>query len=65
MIARPRPLRKSGNIEVKRSVARTARGLPIDAVVQTACWVRQEPVFDSPLNLGAHCAKGASVASTA
>ena len=24
-------------------------------------WVRQEPVFDSPLNLGAHCAKGASV----
>ena len=24
-------------------------------------WTRQEPVFDSPLNLGAHCAKGASV----
>jgi len=24
-------------------------------------WVRQEPVFDSPLNLGAHCAKGASI----
>jgi formate dehydrogenase major subunit len=24
-------------------------------------WVRQEPVFDSPLNLGAHFAKGASV----
>jgi formate dehydrogenase major subunit len=23
--------------------------------------VRQEPVFDSPLNLGAHCAKGASI----
>ena len=24
-------------------------------------WVRQEPVFDSPLNLGAHCAKGAAI----
>ena len=24
-------------------------------------WVRQEPVFDSPLNMGAHCAKGAAV----
>jgi formate dehydrogenase major subunit len=30
-------------------------------VVQNGVWVRQEPVFDSPLNLGAHCAKGASV----
>jgi formate dehydrogenase major subunit len=24
-------------------------------------WTRQEPVFESPINLGAHCAKGASV----
>ena len=24
-------------------------------------WVRQEPVFDSPISLGAHCAKGASI----
>ena len=28
---------------------------------KTAFWVRQEPVFDSPINLGAHCAKGASL----
>ena len=28
---------------------------------QNGVWVRQEPVFDSPINLGAHCAKGASV----
>src|SRR5439155_1335715 len=33
----------------------------IDAVVQNGVWIRQEPVFDSPLNLGAHCAKGASI----
>jgi formate dehydrogenase major subunit len=24
-------------------------------------WVRQEPVFDSPINMGAHCAKGAAI----
>ena len=36
-------------------------GCAIDAVVRNGVWVRQEPVFDSPINLGAHCAKGASV----
>jgi len=53
---------KSGSIEVKRSVCtHCSVGCAIDAVVQNGVWVRQEPVFDSPLNLGAHCAKGASV----
>jgi formate dehydrogenase major subunit len=48
--------------EVKRSVCtHCSVGCAIDAVVQNGVWVRQEPVFDSPLNLGAHCAKGASV----
>jgi formate dehydrogenase major subunit len=36
-------------------------GCAIDAVVENGVWVRQEPVFDSPINLGAHCAKGAAV----
>jgi formate dehydrogenase major subunit len=36
-------------------------GCAIDATVENGVWMRQEPVFDSPLNLGAHCAKGASV----
>ncbi|HEX6319009.1 MAG TPA: formate dehydrogenase subunit alpha [Burkholderiales bacterium] len=50
------------NIEVKRTVCtHCSVGCAIDAVVQNGVWVRQEPVFDSPLNLGAHCAKGASV----
>src|SRR5947207_13146571 len=49
-------------IEVKRTVCtHCSVGCAIDAVVQNGVWVRQEPVFDSPLNLGAHCAKGASV----
>ena len=33
----------------------------IDAVVENGVWTRQEPVFESPINLGAHCAKGASI----
>jgi len=51
-----------GKTEVKRTVCtHCSVGCAIDAVVQNGVWVRQEPVFDSPLNLGAHCAKGAAV----
>ncbi len=47
--------------EIKRTVCtHCSVGCAIDAVVQHGVWVRQEPVFDSPINLGAHCAKGAA-----
>ncbi|MDQ6621574.1 MAG: formate dehydrogenase subunit alpha [Pseudomonadota bacterium] len=51
---------------VRREVHRTvcthcSVGCAIDAVTENGVWVRQEPVFDSPINLGAHCAKGASI----
>ncbi|HEY1325934.1 MAG TPA: formate dehydrogenase subunit alpha [Casimicrobiaceae bacterium] len=51
---------------VKREIHRTvcthcSVGCSIDAVVDNGVWVRQEPVFDSPINLGAHCAKGAAI----
>ena len=36
-------------------------GCAIDAEVKGGVWVGQEPNFDSPFNLGGHCAKGASV----
>ena len=36
-------------------------GCTVTAEVQNGVWVGQEPSFDSPFNLGAHCAKGASV----
>src|ERR671924_577868 len=53
---------ETGKLEVKRTVCtHCSVGCAIDAVVQNGVWIRQEPVFDSPLNLGAHCAKGASV----
>jgi formate dehydrogenase major subunit len=49
-------------VEVKRTVCtHCSVGCAIDAVVQNGVWIRQEPVFDSPINLGAHCAKGASI----
>ena len=49
-------------VEVKRTVCtHCSVGCAIDAVVENGVWVRQEPVFDSPLSLGGHCAKGASV----
>ncbi|HVL57973.1 MAG TPA: molybdopterin-dependent oxidoreductase [Burkholderiaceae bacterium] len=49
-------------VEVRRTVCtHCSVGCAIDAVVENGVWVRHEPVFDSPINLGAHCAKGASV----
>ena len=51
-----------GSTEVKRTVCtHCSVGCAVDAVVQNGVWIRQEPVFDSPINLGAHCAKGASI----
>jgi formate dehydrogenase major subunit len=52
----------TGKTEIKRTVCtHCSVGCAVDAVVENGVWVRQEPVFDSPINLGAHCAKGASV----
>ncbi|CAG1002288.1 formate dehydrogenase major subunit [Burkholderiales bacterium] len=52
----------AGAMEVRRTVCtHCSVGCAIDAHVQNGVWVRHEPVFDSPINLGAHCAKGASV----
>ncbi len=52
----------TGKIEVKRTICtHCSVGCASDAIVENGVWVRQEPVFDSPINLGAHCAKGASL----
>ena len=51
-----------GNIEIKKSVCtHCAVGCTVIAEVQDGVWIGQEPGFDSPFSLGAHCAKGASV----
>ena len=36
-------------------------GCTVIAEVQNGVWVGQEPAWDSPINRGSHCAKGASV----
>src|SRR5947208_8738820 len=62
VIGEARAQAKTGKLEVRRTVCtHCSVGCSIDAIVQDGVWVRQEPVFDSPLNLGAHCAKGASI----
>jgi formate dehydrogenase major subunit len=51
-----------GEIVTKRSVCtHCSVGCGIIAEVQDGVWTGQEPDFDSPFNLGGHCAKGASV----
>jgi formate dehydrogenase major subunit len=48
--------------EVKHTVcSHCSVGCSVEAVVENGVWVRQDTAFDSPLNMGAHCAKGASV----
>ncbi len=47
---------------VRRTVcSHCSVGCAVDAVVENGIWIRQEPVFDSPINLGSHCAKGAAL----
>ena len=49
-------------IEIKKSVCtHCSVGCTVLAEVSGGVWVGQEPGWDSPFNLGAHCAKGASV----
>ncbi len=52
----------SAKIDIKKSVCtHCSVGCTVIAEVQNGVWIGQEPGFDSPFNLGAHCAKGASV----
>ncbi len=49
-------------VVTKKSVCtHCAVGCTVIAEVKNGTWIGQEPGFDSPINLGAHCAKGASV----
>ncbi|MBK8909412.1 MAG: formate dehydrogenase subunit alpha [Rhodospirillales bacterium] len=49
-------------LDEKKSVCtHCSVGCTVIAEVDKGVWVGQEPGFDSPFNLGAHCAKGASV----
>lgn len=48
--------------ELKHSICtHCSVGCGVIAEVQNGVWTGQEPDYDSPINMGAHCAKGASV----
>jgi len=52
----------AGEINLIKSVCtHCSVGCSVIAEVQNGVWIGQEPGWDSPFNLGAHCAKGASV----
>ncbi len=48
-------------VTVKSVCTHCSVGCTVMAEVQNGVWTGQEPGFDSPFNLGAYCAKGASV----
>jgi formate dehydrogenase major subunit len=50
-----------GLTQVKSVCTHCSVGCTVIAEVDKGVWVGQEPGFDSPFNLGSHCAKGASV----
>src|SRR6187401_923254 len=48
--------------EIKKNICtHCSVGCTVIAEVQNGVWVGQEPAWDSPINRGTHCAKGASV----
>ena len=52
----------TGAVDIVKSVCtHCSVGCTVLAEVQNGVWVGQEPGWDSPFNLGAHCAKGAAV----
>lgn len=56
------PSTEGGQVVRKKSVCtHCSVGCTVEAEVQNGTWIGQEPGWDSPFNLGAHCAKGASV----
>ena len=56
------PTAAAGKVAIKKTICtHCSVGCTVIAEVQNGVWIGQEPGFDSPFNLGAHCAKGASV----
>ncbi len=49
-------------IEIRKNICtHCSVGCTVTAEVQNGIWVGQEPTWDSPINRGTHCAKGAAV----
>ncbi|PWJ86226.1 formate dehydrogenase major subunit [Pseudaminobacter salicylatoxidans] len=56
------PPEPGATVEIRKSICtHCAVGCTVTAEVSNGVWIGQEPSFDSPINRGSHCAKGASV----
>jgi formate dehydrogenase major subunit len=52
----------AGEVKIVKNICtHCSVGCTVTAEVQNGVWIGQEPSFDSPFNLGAHCAKGAAI----
>jgi len=61
MVKQAKAAAAKGMKNIKSVCTHCAVGCTVIAEVDNGVWVGQEPGFDSPINLGAHCAKGAAV----
>ena len=56
------PVNHAQPIEIRKNICtHCSVGCTVKAEVQNGVWVGQEPAWESPINRGTHCAKGASV----
>jgi formate dehydrogenase major subunit len=56
------PVAKGTAVTIRKSICtHCAVGCTVSAEVSNGVWVGQEPSWESPINRGSHCAKGASV----
>jgi formate dehydrogenase major subunit len=60
--AGPPPPAAGAQVTIRKSICtHCAVGCTVTAEVANGVWIGQEPSWDSPINRGSHCAKGASV----
>ena len=64
--AQPGPAQEAGDrampiTRIKNICTHCSVGCSVIAEVANGVWIGQEPAYDSPINRGTHCAKGAAV----
>src|SRR5689334_6517298 len=56
------PPKQNAPVEFRKNICtHCSVGCTVIGKVQHGVWIGQEPAWDSPINRGSHCAKGASV----
>src|SRR4051794_22671329 len=56
------PVNHAAPVEIRKNICtHCSVGCTVTAEVQNGVWVGQEPSWDSPINRGTHCAKGAAI----